>query len=116
MSDKRLFFLAAALILLLCSSSFAEEKTKEAFSFKQKNNISSARPNKPARKPVKVKLRRLSDGTYTWEISGDDLAEIIKTDKRLRDTYEAKSGEMGSASDGTGSAGDEAGATQGETK
>ena len=98
MADKRLLFLTGVIILLLCASSFAggvgtpAEEKKEAFSFKQKNNISSARP-KPinAKKPVRVKLRRLSDGTYTWEISGDDLAEIIKTDSRLRDTYETKS-------------------------
>jgi hypothetical protein len=35
-------------------------------------------------KPVKVELQRLKDGTYTWQIKGDDVEEIIKADTKLR--------------------------------
>jgi hypothetical protein len=36
------------------------------------------------KKPVKIKLKRLSEGKYTWDLSGDDVDEIIKADRRLR--------------------------------
>ncbi|MEW6409971.1 MAG: hypothetical protein AB1488_07645 [Nitrospirota bacterium] len=35
-------------------------------------------------KPVKIKLKRGAKDDYTWEISGEDVDEILKVDKRLR--------------------------------
>lgn len=32
----------------------------------------------------KVKLRRNKDGTYSWDIAGDDVDEILKADAKLR--------------------------------
>jgi hypothetical protein len=36
------------------------------------------------KKPVRIKLKRSAEGKYTWELSGDDVDEIIKADKRLK--------------------------------
>lgn len=69
------------MVLALATPVGAEEK-KEAFSFKQKPLPSTTKKDK-----VNIRLRRLSDGQYTWEISGSDINEIIKTDNRLRDIY-----------------------------
>jgi hypothetical protein len=33
---------------------------------------------------VRLKLRRDSKDGYTWELSGDDLKEVLKMDKQLR--------------------------------
>jgi hypothetical protein len=35
-------------------------------------------------KPVNIKLRRNASGRYTWEIRGNDVEQIIKTDRKLR--------------------------------
>jgi len=32
----------------------------------------------------RVKLRRNKDGTYSWEIAGDDVDQILDADARLR--------------------------------
>ncbi len=36
------------------------------------------------KKPVKIKLRRSPKAEYTWELSGDDADEVVKTDRKLR--------------------------------
>jgi hypothetical protein len=36
------------------------------------------------KKPVKIKLKRSADGKYTWDLNGDDVDEIVRTDKRLK--------------------------------
>jgi hypothetical protein len=36
------------------------------------------------KKPVKIKLKRSTDGKYTWDLTGDDVDEIIRADKRLK--------------------------------
>lgn len=33
---------------------------------------------------MRLKLRRDSKDGYTWELSGDDLKEVLKVDKQLR--------------------------------
>ncbi len=53
---------------------------KENFQFKKQPELQRVKP----KKPVKIKLRRTAKDEYTWELSGDDADEIIKTDKRLR--------------------------------
>jgi hypothetical protein len=40
------------------------------------------------KKPVKIKLKRSAEGKYTWELSGDDVDEIVKADKRLKKLLE----------------------------
>ena len=53
---------------------------KDAFQFKKQPELQQIKP----KKPVKIKLRRSAKDEYTWELTGDDAEEIIKTDKRLR--------------------------------
>ncbi len=36
------------------------------------------------KKPVRIKLKRSPDGKYTWDLSGDDVDEIVRVDKRLK--------------------------------
>ena len=53
---------------------------KDGFQFKKQPELQQVKP----KKPVKIKLRRSAKDEYTWELTGDDAEEIIKTDKRLR--------------------------------
>ncbi|MDP2151606.1 MAG: hypothetical protein Q8K13_18390 [Parvibaculum sp.] len=78
-----------AVFLIFSASVFGGEK--EGFKFKNNPEVSRVRP----KKPVKVKLRRLSGGRYTWELSGDDIDEMIKTDKRLRKSFGTNGEESG---------------------
>jgi len=67
--------------LSLCfflSSAYAAEK--DNFHFKKQPELQQIKP----KKPVKIKLRRSAKDEYTWELSGDDTDEILRTDKKLR--------------------------------
>ncbi len=64
-------------IFLLFSPVYPENKN---FQFKKQPEIQQVKP----KKPVKLKLKRSAEGKYTWEITGDDVDEIVKADKRLR--------------------------------
>jgi hypothetical protein len=64
-------------IFLLFSQVYPENKN---FQFKKQLEIQQVKP----KKPVKIKLKRSAEGKYTWEITGDDVDEIVKADKRLR--------------------------------
>lgn len=67
--------------LSLCffqSSAYAAEKSN--FQFKKQTELQQVKP----KKPVKIKLRRSAKDEYTWELTGDDADEILRTDKRLR--------------------------------
>jgi hypothetical protein len=70
------FFLAAA--LLICPPANAAEK--EQFQFKKQPEIQQIKP----KKPVRIKLKRTSKDEYSWELSGDDVDEIVRVDRRLR--------------------------------
>jgi hypothetical protein len=64
-------------IFLLFSPVYPENKN---FQLKKQPEIQQVKP----KKPVKLKLKRSAEGKYTWEITGDDVDEIVKADKRLR--------------------------------
>ena len=69
------------IVLSLCFSAqavYAAEK--ETFQFKKQPELQQVKP----KKPVKIKLRRSAKDEYTWELSGDDAEEIVRTDKKLR--------------------------------
>ena len=70
-------FIALALCLFLPSAYTAE---KDGFQFKKQPELQQIKP----KKPVKIKLRRSAKDEYTWELTGDDADEILKTDKKLR--------------------------------
>jgi len=44
----------------------------------------TARAQAPLRKGANIKLHRNAKGEYTWDISGGNVEEIIRLDRRLR--------------------------------
>jgi len=72
------FFFFALLACFIVSSSCSAEK--ENFQFKKQPELQQIKP----KKPVRIKLKRTSKDEYCWELAGDDVDEIIKTDKKLR--------------------------------
>jgi hypothetical protein len=69
-----LFFL----LFFVVSSAFTSEQ--ESFRFKKEPELQQIRP----KKTVKIKLKRTAKDEYSWELAGDDVDEIIKADRRLR--------------------------------
>lgn len=53
---------------------------KDSFQFKKQPEIQQVKP----KKPVKIKLKRSADGKYAWELTGDDVDEIVRADRRLK--------------------------------
>lgn len=76
--------LAAA--LLLFSVSPASISAKEDFPIKKQPELQQIKP----KKPVKIKLKRTTKDEYSWELSGDDVEEIVRTDHRLRKLLNVK--------------------------
>ena len=69
----------AAAGVLSCGEARAGEET-EGFRLSVNREVSEVRPEAP----VRVKLKKLADGSYTWEISGVDVRRIIEADAALR--------------------------------
>ncbi len=65
-------------VLLFAVQGVAAEKPE--FQFKKQPEIQQIRPQKP----VKVKLHRNAKGEYSWELSGDNVDEIVNQDRKLR--------------------------------
>jgi predicted secreted protein len=53
---------------------------KDDLQVKKQPEIQQIKP----KKPVKIKLKRSAKDEYTWELSGDDADEIVRTDRKLR--------------------------------
>ena len=87
MNIKRFLFVlllvAALLSIYACTDTDLKEKPAV---FRQVPEIQEIKPQKP----IKIKLRRNAKGEYSWEMSGDNVDEIIKTDKRLREAFRQK--------------------------
>jgi hypothetical protein len=78
---KKLFFIFTVILvslhLTLIPVFSADNKPLQ---IKKQPEIQQIRP----KKPVKIKLKRTGEGKYTWDLTGDDLDEIVKADKKLR--------------------------------
>ena len=72
-----IIIIVLTLCLFLAAACTAE---KEDFQHKKQPELQQIKP----KKPVKIKLRRSAKDEYTWELSGDDADEIVRTDKKLR--------------------------------
>lgn len=48
--------------------------------FRKQPEIQQIKPHKP----VKIKLHRNNKGEYSWDITGDNVDEIIRADRKLR--------------------------------
>lgn len=82
LKKKRKVLLSAivvSLIIFIFSSVFPEDNTKN-FQIKKLPEIQQVKP----KKPVKIRLKRSAEDKYTWELAGDDVDEIVRTDRRLR--------------------------------
>lgn len=77
-------FLAVALLLFTASVALPVEK--QAFPAKKQPELQQIKP----KKPVKIKLKRTAKDEYTWELSGDDVDDIVKTNQRLRKMLNVK--------------------------
>jgi hypothetical protein len=67
-------------LLVLFIVSPAYPAGKEDFRFKKEPELQQIRP----KKTVKIKLKRTAKDEYSWELAGDDVDEIIKVDRKLR--------------------------------
>jgi hypothetical protein len=57
--------------------------SRQAFQFTKNPEIQQVKP----KKPVRIKLKRTAKGVYSWDLTGDDIDEILKIDKQLRRTF-----------------------------
>jgi len=67
-------------IILMTITVTACAADKDDLQVKKQPELQQVKP----KKPVKIKLRRSPKDEYTWELSGDDADEIVKTDRKLR--------------------------------
>ena len=67
-------------IILMTITVTACAADNDDFQVKKQPELQQIKP----KKPVKIKLRRSPKDEYTWELSGDDADEIVKTDRKLR--------------------------------
>jgi hypothetical protein len=67
-------------IVLLSFFSEVCQAEKENMQFTKQSELQQIKP----KKPVRIKLRRTEKDGYVWELSGDDVDEIAKTDRKLR--------------------------------
>jgi hypothetical protein len=77
--------ITAALLFFSASFAYPLDK-KEAFPVKKQPELQQIKP----KKPVKIKLKRTAKDEYSWELSGDDVDDIVRTDQRLRKMLNVK--------------------------
>jgi len=73
------------LLIILNASACAKNKAdkEQPVVLKQVPEIQEIKPQKT----VKIKLRHNANGGYSWDLSGDDADEIIKTNKKLKEAF-----------------------------
>jgi len=84
MLAQRLLLIFFIIFLLIPACTRTEDKQQEPSVFKEIPEIQEIKPEKPP----KIKLKRDKKDEYSWEISGGNVDEIIKIDKRLREGLE----------------------------
>lgn len=81
--------MARLLLSILMAGLFftpALAEDKKGYRFGSNSELRYMRPEKP----VKIKLKRGENGTYTWELTGDNARKIIDADRKLRKYLENK--------------------------
>jgi len=73
----RIFFVFICLSFIFSTAFAADIKNLQV---KKQPEIQQVKP----KKPVKIRLKRSSEGKYTWDLAGDDADEVVRTDKRLK--------------------------------
>jgi hypothetical protein len=79
MKNTFLVFVLAGLFLTFNTETVISADTK-SFQVKKQQEIQQIKP----KKPVKIKLKRSAEGKYSWDLSGDDVDEVVRIDKRLK--------------------------------
>jgi len=78
---KKLFFVSTGILLLLHLTLIPVFSADiKPLQIKKQPEIQQIRP----KKPVKIKLKRTGEGKYTWDLTGDDVDELVRADKKLR--------------------------------
>jgi hypothetical protein len=73
----RIFFVSICLSFIFSTAFAADIKNLQV---KKQPEIQQVKP----KKPVKIRLKRSSEGKYTWDLAGDDADEVVRTDRRLK--------------------------------
>lgn len=81
---KNILILIAVSLILFISAASSEDKGN--LQIKKQPEIQQIKP----KKPVKVHLKRSAEGKYSWELTGDDVDEVVSADKRLRKLLKAE--------------------------
>lgn len=71
-------FLVIVASVLFWGFLYSEESRE--FTYRENPEIKNVKP----KKPVRIKLKRTASGKYSWDLTGDDVDEIVKADKQLR--------------------------------
>jgi hypothetical protein len=74
-----LIFLFVFVFTSLSVSSVFSEVNKD-LQIRKQPEIQQVKP----KKPVHIKLKRTAEGKYSWDLTGDDVDEIVRADKRLK--------------------------------
>lgn len=80
MKKMMILFIAFMLVFFSYDGIFAQQQIQ----ITKDKALQYAKP----KKPVKIKLHRDKKGEYTWDITGENVDDIIKADKRLRQFLE----------------------------
>jgi hypothetical protein len=67
------------LIFILPYHAIGADKN-QPFQFTKNQQIQQIKP----KKPVRIKLHRNAKGEYSWDLTGDNVDEVVQTDRRLR--------------------------------
>ena len=81
MAITRLFYLLIAIIIFPVHACTETKGGAQEASFKQQPEVMEIRPEPP----VKIKLKRSTSGEYSWELGGDDAANVLEADRKLRE-------------------------------
>lgn len=81
---KKIIMLIASLCFLSLSFSVDAadnpQKPQAQFQFKKNEEVKQIAP----KRPVRIKLHRSATGAYNWDLTGDNVDDIIRADARLR--------------------------------
>jgi hypothetical protein len=80
MQKKNFWVVVALSVSIFFLLHFASAEEKKFLQVRKQPEIQQVRP----KKPVKIRLRRSAEGKYTWELTGDDVDQIVRADKRLK--------------------------------
>ncbi len=75
-----LSIITICLAFIFFTANFSFSAENKNIQIKKQPEIQQIKP----KKPVKIKLKRTAEGKYTWDLTGDDVDEIIKADRRLK--------------------------------